>query len=88
MLHLFRLSQCPHEVGQIMDQGMMLEPDGVRLAGITHWPDGRDRAFRDMARRRLDPTTLCHRILSRLPAGPLVPAETRRLDQTQEDDIN
>ena len=29
MLHLFRQSQRPHEVGKIVGQGMELKPDGV-----------------------------------------------------------
>ncbi len=29
LLRSLRQSQCPHEVGQIIGQGMKLEPDGV-----------------------------------------------------------
>ena len=29
MFHLLRQSQCPHEVGEIVGQGVKLEPDGI-----------------------------------------------------------
>ncbi len=58
-----------------------------RQAGITHTADGRNRPFRGLARWRLDPTTVCHKLLGRLPAGPLVPAEARaRIDAAYQQD--
>ncbi len=67
-------------------QGRLLR-DINRRAGITHSPDGRNRPFRALARWHLDPTTLCHRLLGRLPAGPLIPAETRlRIDEAYQED--
>lgn len=58
-------------------QGRLLR--GInRRAGVAHSPDGRNRPYRRLTRWRLDPKTLCHQVLGRLPAGPLVSAETRK----------
>jgi hypothetical protein len=58
-----------------------------RQAGISHTPDGRNRPFPALVRWRLDPTTICHKVLGRLPGGPLVPAEARqRIDEAYRED--
>jgi hypothetical protein len=58
-----------------------------RRADITHTPDGRNRPFAGLARWRLDPTTVCHKVLGRLPGGPLVPAAVRKsIDEAYRDD--
>ena len=55
--------------------------------GLPGSPIRRTAAIGPFARWRLDPTTLCHRLLGRLPAGPLVPAETRlRIDEAYRED--
>ena len=57
------------------------------LPGPPIQPDARNRPYRALARWRLDPTTLCHRLLGHFPAGPLVPAETRlRIDEAYRED--
>ncbi|WP_340118800.1 hypothetical protein [Pelagibius sp. 7325] len=58
-----------------------------RRAGVSHTPDGRNRPFPRLARWRLDPTTICHKVLGRLPGGPLVSGEVRqRIDAAYRDD--
>jgi hypothetical protein len=58
-----------------------------RLAGVSHTADGRNRPFPALRRWRLDPTTVCHKLLGRLPGGPLVPAEARqRIDEAYRED--
>jgi len=67
-------------------QGSLLR--GInRRAGISHSPDGRNRPFPRLARWRLDPTTISHKLLGRLPGGPLVPPEARqRIDEAYRED--
>lgn len=58
-----------------------------RRAGIAYSPDGRNRPFPRLARVHLDPTTICRRVLGRLPGGPLVSAEARaRIDEAYQED--
>jgi len=49
-----------------------------RQAGITYSRDGRNRPFPKLARWRMDPATVCHKVLGYLPARPLVPAQSRQ----------
>ncbi|GAB4394857.1 MAG: hypothetical protein Tsb0032_23880 [Kiloniellaceae bacterium] len=67
-------------------QGRLLR--GVnRWAGTDHTRDGRNRPFPLLRRMKLDPTTVCHKILGRLPGGPLVPEDVRRqIDEAYRDD--
>jgi hypothetical protein len=58
-----------------------------RRAGVLYSPDGRNRPFPRLARWQLDPTTICRRVLGRLPGGPLVSAEARaRIDEAYRED--
>ena len=55
--------------------------------GLQGSPIRLTAAIGPFARWRLGPTTLCHRLLGRLPGGPLVPAETRlRIDEVYRED--
>ena len=67
-------------------QGRMLR--GInRYAGTEHTPVCRNRPFRRLARVRLDPTSLCHKFLGRLPGGPLVPDALRKqIDEAYRED--
>lgn len=67
-------------------QGCLLR-SANRITGISYTPDGRNRPFPALRRLRLDPTTVCHKVLGRLPGGPLVPAEARqRIDDAYRED--
>ena len=67
-------------------QGRLLKTTH-RLAGVSHTADGRNRPFPALRRWRLDPTTVCHKLLGRLPGGPLVPPEARqRIDEAYRED--
>jgi len=58
-----------------------------RGASVSYTPDGRNRPFAGLARWRLDPTTICHKLLGRLPGAPLVPLQVRqRIDEAYRDD--
>ncbi len=50
MLHLLRQSQRPHEVGEILGQGVKLEPEGLvaELAARQASPYDRVLAFLDV----------------------------------------
>lgn len=67
----------PQNVGLGAWQGGMLRSMN-RLAHTRYSRDGGQRPYRKLHRFRMDPPTICHKVLGRLPRAPLVSRQARQ----------